>query len=101
MALKIGRETAEILVGALALAAFALFVGFAFTVNQHAVSGYSLYGIYRHVDGLALHADVRLQVSSGAHPRYARNTGSGEPLATAATRSRPRAWRPRTRPASP
>ena len=28
---------------------------------------------------------VRLQVSSGAHPRYARNTGSGEPLATAAT----------------
>jgi uncharacterized protein len=28
---------------------------------------------------------VRLQVSSGAHPRYARNTGSGEPLATATT----------------
>jgi putative CocE/NonD family hydrolase len=28
---------------------------------------------------------VRLQVSSGAHPRYARNLGSGEPLATAAT----------------
>jgi putative CocE/NonD family hydrolase len=27
---------------------------------------------------------VRLQVSSGAHPRYARNPGSGEPLATAA-----------------
>ncbi len=26
---------------------------------------------------------LRLQVSSGAHPRYARNTGSGEPLATA------------------
>lgn len=26
---------------------------------------------------------VRLQVSSGAHPRYSRNTGSGEPLATA------------------
>ena len=26
---------------------------------------------------------VRLQVSSGAHPRYARNTGSGEPLASA------------------
>jgi len=24
-----------------------------------------------------------LQISSGAHPRYARNTGSGEPLATA------------------
>ncbi len=26
---------------------------------------------------------VRLQVSSGAHPRYARNTGRGEPLASA------------------
>jgi uncharacterized protein len=26
---------------------------------------------------------IRLQVSSGAHPRYARNTGTGEPLATA------------------
>ena len=26
---------------------------------------------------------IRLQVSSGAHPRYARNTGSGESLATA------------------
>jgi putative CocE/NonD family hydrolase len=26
---------------------------------------------------------VRVQVSSGAHPRFARNTGSGEPLATA------------------
>jgi putative CocE/NonD family hydrolase len=28
---------------------------------------------------------VRLQVSSGAHPRWARNPGSGEPLATAQT----------------
>ena len=28
---------------------------------------------------------IRLQISSGAHPRYARNTGGGEPLATAAT----------------
>jgi uncharacterized protein len=28
---------------------------------------------------------LRLQVSSGAHPRYARNTGTGEPLATAVT----------------
>ncbi len=28
---------------------------------------------------------VRLQVSSGAHPRHARNPGSGEPLATATT----------------
>ena len=26
---------------------------------------------------------IRLQVSSGAHPRWARNTGSGEPIATA------------------
>lgn len=28
---------------------------------------------------------IRLQVSSGAHPRFARNAGSGEPLATAKT----------------
>jgi putative CocE/NonD family hydrolase len=28
---------------------------------------------------------LRLQVSSGAHPRFARNLGSGEPLATATT----------------
>jgi hypothetical protein len=28
---------------------------------------------------------LRLQVSSGAHPRYARNPGSGEPLGTATT----------------
>jgi hypothetical protein len=28
---------------------------------------------------------IRVQVSSGAHPRFARNTGSGEPLATATT----------------
>ncbi len=28
---------------------------------------------------------LRLQVSSGAHPRYARNAGTGEPLATART----------------
>ena len=26
---------------------------------------------------------LRLQVSSGAHPRYARNSGTGDPLATA------------------
>jgi predicted acyl esterase len=26
---------------------------------------------------------IRLQVASGAHPRLARNTGSGEPLSTA------------------
>ena len=28
---------------------------------------------------------LRLQVSSGAHPRFGRNPGSGEPLATATT----------------
>jgi putative CocE/NonD family hydrolase len=28
---------------------------------------------------------IRMQLAGGAHPRYARNTGSGEPLATAAT----------------
>jgi putative CocE/NonD family hydrolase len=28
---------------------------------------------------------IRLQVSSGAHPRFARNPGSGEPLGTAST----------------
>jgi uncharacterized protein len=28
---------------------------------------------------------IRLQVSSGSHPRYARNLGSGEPLATGTT----------------
>jgi len=28
---------------------------------------------------------LRLQVSSGAHPRFARNLGGGEPLATATT----------------
>ncbi|HEY7325745.1 MAG TPA: CocE/NonD family hydrolase [Streptosporangiaceae bacterium] len=28
---------------------------------------------------------LRLQVSSGAHPRYARNAGTGEPMATATT----------------
>ncbi len=28
---------------------------------------------------------IRLQVSSGSHPRFARNPGSGEPLATATT----------------
>jgi len=60
LALKVSRDTAEILVGALALVAFSLFVVFAFTVNQHAVSGYRLYALYRHIDGLALHADVRL-----------------------------------------
>jgi putative CocE/NonD family hydrolase len=28
---------------------------------------------------------IRVQVSSGAHPRFARNLGGGEPLGTAAT----------------
>jgi uncharacterized protein len=31
----------------------------------------------------AARSRLRLQVSSGAHPRYARNTGTGDPLATA------------------
>jgi len=30
---------------------------------------------------------VRLQVSGGAHPRFARNTGTGEPIATASEAS--------------
>lgn len=28
---------------------------------------------------------IRVQIAGGAHPRYARNTGTGEPLATAST----------------
>jgi uncharacterized protein len=28
---------------------------------------------------------IRVQVAGGSHPRYARNTGSGEPLASAIT----------------
>jgi phospholipid/cholesterol/gamma-HCH transport system substrate-binding protein len=48
------------LIGALALVAFALFVVFAFTVNQASVSGYTLYAKYNHIDGLPLHADVRI-----------------------------------------
>jgi predicted acyl esterase len=43
---------------------------------------------------LALHAtahcfqrrhSIRVQVSSGAHPRYARNTGTGEPIGQTTT----------------
>jgi len=60
LARRVSREMGEILVGAVALVVFSLFVVFAFTVNQHAVSGYTLYAVYRHIDGLALHADVRL-----------------------------------------
>lgn len=60
MALKFSRETSESLVGGLALVAFAGFVAFAFTVNQHAVVGYPLYARYNHIDGLASHAAVRL-----------------------------------------
>jgi uncharacterized protein len=33
----------------------------------------------------AARSRLRLQVSSGAHPRYARNTGTDEPIATATT----------------
>jgi phospholipid/cholesterol/gamma-HCH transport system substrate-binding protein len=60
LALKFSRDTTEILVGGLAIAAFAVFVVFAFNINQKAVSGYPLYARYNHIDGLALHADVRL-----------------------------------------
>ena len=60
MALKISRDVSEVLVGAVALVGFAAFVAFAFTVNQRAITGYSLVARYNHIDGLALHADVRL-----------------------------------------
>jgi phospholipid/cholesterol/gamma-HCH transport system substrate-binding protein len=60
LALKLSRDTTEILVGGLAVLAFALFVVFAFSVNQSSVSGYVLSASYNHIDGLALHADVRL-----------------------------------------
>lgn len=60
MAIKFNRDLSEILVGGLALVAFAGFVAFAFTVNQHAISGYPLQARYNHIDGLELHTDVRL-----------------------------------------
>lgn len=60
MAFKLSRDTTEIVVGGLALIAFAVFVVFAFTINQKAVRGYRLHANYNHIDGLALHADVRL-----------------------------------------
>jgi len=60
VAARISGDSAELLIGALALVAFALFVVFAFTVNQAAVSGYTLYAKYNHIDGLPLHADVRV-----------------------------------------
>lgn len=60
MAPKLSRDTTETLVGGLALAAFAVFVAFAFTINQRTVSGYQLNATYNHIDGLALRADVRL-----------------------------------------
>jgi phospholipid/cholesterol/gamma-HCH transport system substrate-binding protein len=60
LALKLSRDTTEILVGGLAVLAFALFVVFAFSVNQSSVTGYVLTARYNHIDGLALHADVRL-----------------------------------------
>jgi putative CocE/NonD family hydrolase len=45
---------------------------------------------------------IRLQVSSGAHPRYARNPGSGAPLATATTlhAARQAVYRDRTHPSA-
>jgi len=60
LAVKLSRDTTEILVGGLALLAFALFVVFAFSVNQNSISGYVLTASYYHIDGLALHSDVRL-----------------------------------------
>jgi putative CocE/NonD family hydrolase len=43
---------------------------------------------------------IRLQVSSGAHPLFARNTGSGEPLGSAATlhRADQEVWRDEAHP---
>ena len=60
MAIRMNRDLSEVFVGGLALVAFAGFVAFAFTVNQRAVSGYPLQARYNHIDGLELHADVRL-----------------------------------------
>jgi predicted acyl esterase len=43
-------------------------------------------GVSRNVcDALVSGNRIRLQVSSGAHPRYARNPGTGEDRATATT----------------
>jgi phospholipid/cholesterol/gamma-HCH transport system substrate-binding protein len=58
--LAIKRESLDILVGALALAAWAGFVVFVFNVNQHGVEGYRLHANFAHIDGLARHADVRI-----------------------------------------
>ena len=58
--MKFSRDTTETLIGGLALIAFSVFVIFAFTINQSSVSGYALHARYNHIDGLALHADVRL-----------------------------------------
>lgn len=60
MARKISRDILEILVGAFALMSFAVFVAFALTVNQKAVTGYQLSATYNHIDGLAMGANVRL-----------------------------------------
>jgi phospholipid/cholesterol/gamma-HCH transport system substrate-binding protein len=56
----IRRSTLDILVGAVAVLAWAGFVAFAFTVNQQHISGYTLYATFAHIDGLSAHADVRL-----------------------------------------
>ena len=60
MALKLRRDITETLVGGVALLGFVVFVVFAMTINQKAVSGYPLNAIYSHVDGLSLGAAVRL-----------------------------------------
>jgi phospholipid/cholesterol/gamma-HCH transport system substrate-binding protein len=54
------RSTLEIVVGVASTIVLAGFVTFAFAVNQHKVSGYTVYGVFNRVDGLSLHAEVRV-----------------------------------------
>lgn len=58
--MALGRESTTILVGAVALVAWAVFIVFAFNVNHQDVSGYSYYATFNRIDGLPRHADVRL-----------------------------------------
>jgi len=76
--MKFSRATSEILVGALAVVVFVVFVGFAFTVNQQKVSGYELRATFNRVDGLAVHSDVRLagiRIGEVADETYLPDTG--------------------------
>ena len=55
------RGIAEILTGAVVLLAAASFLGYAVAHSgRSAVSGYSLYARFEHIDGLGIGADVRL-----------------------------------------